>query len=409
MPSFKYNAISPTGEMIAGYLEAATEAAAIEALRRQGNLPVRAELAEKSKGFLNDLLSSEFGGSGALSGEEVANSTRELAVMLGAGQDLDRAMRFLVDTAPNARTRRVLTRIRDAVRDGSPLAAALAQHPQSFPKLYIGLVRAGEAGGMLASTLDRLAELLERQRALRSAVTSALIYPVILLVAGIGAIVMLLTEVLPQFVPMFEQAGATLPPLTQFVISMGAFVTNWGLEMLLLLLVLGVAARQALHQPGPRLWLDRFILRMPIFGTLSREVLAARFSRTLGTLLSNGVPLVGALTIVTEVIGNAAAEQAVREATESAKGGAGLSRPLQKANIFPVRTIYLLRLGEETAQLGPMALRAAEIHEAQSRLKIERMVSLLVPVLIIIMGSGVAGIVSSLLLAMLSLNDLAGS
>ncbi len=407
MPNFKYSAISPTGEMLQGFIEATNEAAAIDALRRQGNMPVRAELNEKGPGFFADLLTMEFGGSGAMSAEEVANATRELAVMLGAGQDLDRAMRFLVDTAPNLRTRRIFTKIRDAVRDGSPLAVALAQHPGSFPRLYIGLVRAGESGGMLAATLERLAELLERQRALKSTITSALIYPVILLVAGIGAIVMLLTQVLPQFVPMFEQAGATLPALTRFVIAMGAFVASYGLIMLLVLLVTGVVIRQLLKRPGPRLWFDRAILRMPIIGGLSREVLAARFSRTLGTLLSNGVPLVAALSIVTEVIGNAAAEVAVKDATESAKGGAGLSRPLQQAGIFPVRTIYLLRLGEETAQLGPMALRAAEIHEAQSRLAIERLVALLVPVLIMIMGTAVAGIVSSLLLAMLSLNDLA--
>jgi general secretion pathway protein F len=150
------------------------------------------------------------------------------------------------------------------------------------------------------------------------------------------------------------------------------------------------------------------MLRLPVMGGMAQEILAARFARTLGTLLQNGVPLVSALAIVTEVIGNAAGELAIRSATESAKGGAGLSRPLQQAGIFPTRMVYLLRLGEETAQLGPMALRAAEIHEEQSRLAIERMVSLLVPVLIILIGGAVAGIVSALMLAMLSLNDLAG-
>jgi general secretion pathway protein F len=156
-----------------------------------------------------------------------------------------------------------------------------------------------------------------------------------------------------------------------------------------------------------RLRWDRLILRVPIFGGLTREILAARFSRTLGTLLMNGVPLVGALVIVAEVIGNAAGVEAVRKASESAKGGAGLARPLQQSAIFPVRMIYLLRLGEETAQLGAMAIRAAEIHEEQTRISVQRMVALLVPALIIVMGSAVAGIVSALLLAMLSLNDLA--
>jgi general secretion pathway protein F len=172
--------------------------------------------------------------------------------------------------------------------------------------------------------------------------------------------------------------------------------------------VLVVAGRQAVRRPQIKLFVDRTMLRLPVMGGMAQEILAARFARTLGTLLQNGVPLVSALAIVTEVIGNAAGELAIRSATESAKGGAGLSRPLQQAGIFPTRMVYLLRLGEETAQLGPMALRAAEIHEEQSRLAIERLVSLLVPVLIILIGGAVAGIVSALMLAMLSLNDLAG-
>jgi general secretion pathway protein F len=408
VPSFRYTAVSPAGELVQGVLDAPSEQAVIEKLRQQGSLPMRAEAADTSRGLLADLLTAEFGQGRALNGAEVANITRELAVMLGAGQDLDRALRFLVDTAANARMRSVLTQLRDAVRDGSPFATALAQNPKSFPRLYVGLVRAGEAGGMLAATLARLADLLERQRALRSSVLSALVYPAILVVTGIGAIVMLLTLVLPQFVPLFQQAGGALPAPTRFVIGLGDFFTNYGLYLLLLVLVLVVAGQQALRRPAVRTVWDRTLLRLPVIGKLSSELLAARFSRTLGTLLQNGVPLVSALGIVLEVTDNKAGEAAVRAATESAKGGAGLSRPLQQSGIFPLRMVYLLRLGEETAQLGPMALRAAEIHEEQSRLGIERLVALLVPVLIIMIGGAVAGIVSSLMLAMLSLNDLAG-
>jgi general secretion pathway protein F len=407
MPAFRYTAISPGGEVLQGVLEAASESALIEKLRQQGNLPMRMEPAERSRGIFADLLSAEFGQGRALNGGEVANITRELAVMLGAGQDLDRALRFLVDTAPNKRMRAVLTELRDAVRDGSPFATALARNPQSFPRLYVGLIRAGEAGGMLAATLARLADLLERQRALRSSVISALVYPIILVVTGIGAIIMLLTLVLPQFVPLFQQAGAALPTPTRIVIGLGDFFTNYGLYLLLGAIVLTVAGQQALRRPAIRAVWDRFLLRVPVIGPLSRELLGARFARTLGTLLQNGVPLVAALGIVVEVIDNSAGEAAVRAATESAKGGAGLSRPLQQSGIFPIRMVYLLRLGEETAQLGPMALRAAEIHEEQSRLGIQRLVALMVPVLIILIGGAVAGIVSSLMLAMLSLNDLA--
>ena len=405
MPSFRTIAITPAGETVRGVVDAADEAAVIEILRKQGNIPVRAEPA--ASGFLAGLLAMEFGGGGKLSRQEVANFTRELSIMLGAGQDLDRSLRFLVDTAPTARVRAVTDSLRAAVRDGTSFAVALSRHPKSFPKLYIGLVRAGEAGGALVQTLDRLALLLERQRSLSATITSAMIYPTLLIVAAIGAIALLLTQVLPQFVPLFEQNGAALPRPTQILIDTGAFVSSYGLFMLAGVVLLVLAIRQAMTRPPIRLVWDRTLLRLPVVGSLAKEALAARFSRTLGTLVINGMPLIAALDTVRDAIGNLAAVGAVEAATQSAKGGAGLSRPLGESGLFPVRTIYLLRLGEETAQLGAMALRAAEIHEENTRLGVQRLVSLLVPVITIVIGAAIAGIVSSLLLAMLSLNDLA--
>ncbi len=407
MPSFRYTAITPAGEVVRGAMDAPSLDGVIETLRRQGNIPVKADAASAGGGFLSGLLSTQIGGGSKLGAQDVTNITRELSIMLGAGQDLDRALRFLVDTAPNKRVAAVLDQIRAGVRDGAPLATTLARFPASFPKLYVGLVRAGEAGGALAPTLDRLAVLLERQRSLSATVTSAMIYPALLLVAAVGAIVLLLTQVLPQFVPLFEQNGAALPASTQFLISAGNAVGSYGLYALIGAGVAGLAWRQALTRPAVRLAFDRFVLRLPILGRLSREIIAARFSRTLGTLLINGMPLIGALDIVRDAIGNRAAVGAVEAATSSAKGGAGLSRALGDSGVFPLRTVYLLRLGEETAQLGAMALRAAEIHEENTRIGIQRMVSLLTPTITIVMGAVVAGIVSSLLLAMLSLNDLA--
>ena len=297
--------------------------------------------------------------------------------------------------------------LRDQVRDGATLHAALAKHPGSFPKLHVGLVRAAEAGGNLAATLERIATLMERERALAATLTSAMIYPALLTMAAIGAIVLLLTEVLPQFTPLFEQNGAALPRSTQLLIDAGAIISHDGLWILLALFGLGLLLRQAWRNPGARGHIDRLLLRLPILGTLVSEVMASRFTRTLGTLLLNGVPLIAALGVVRDVIGNRAGLAAIERATESAKGGAGLSRTLGESGIFPARMIHLLRLGEETAQLGPMALRAAEIHEDSTRVRVQRLVALLVPVITVVMGMAVAGIVSSLLLAMLSLNDLA--
>ena len=259
----------------------------------------------------------------------------------------------------------------------------------------------------MADTLHHLADLLENERGLATTVKSALIYPALLVVAAIGSITLLLTEVLPQFVPLFEQNGAALPASTQFLIDAGAFVGRDGIYVLAACAGLFVATRVALRRPRLRLTADRLLLRVPVIGGLLRELLAARFTRTLGTLLVNGVPLIGALGIVREVIGNQAAVAAVDAAAQSAKGGAGLARPLEHSALFPRRMIYLLRLGEENAQLGPIALRAAGIHEQKTRTGVQRLVSLLVPAITIVMGAAVAGIVASLMLAMLSLNDLA--
>lgn len=407
MPSFRYTAITPAGEPVRGVMEAEDESSVVETLRKQGNIPLRADPA--ANGFFAGLLTMEFGRGARLTRQEMANFTRELSVMLGAGQDLDRALRFLVDTAPNARVQSVTSSLREAVRDGNSFAVALSRQAKSFTRLYVGLVRAGEAGGALASTLERLAVLLERERTLSATITSAMIYPALLVVAAIGAIVLLLTEVLPQFVPLFEENGATLPGPTRFLIETGHIVSSYGLFMLAGLVLLLLMVRHALTQPPVRLAWDRVLLRLPIVGSLAKEALAARFSRTLGTLVINGMPLIAALDTVRDAIGNLAATDAVEQATQSAKNGTGLARPLGESGVFPLRTIYLLRLGEETAQLGPMALRAAEIHEENTQLGVQRLVSLLVPTITILMGAAIAGIVTSLLLAMLSLNNLAAA
>lgn len=406
MAQYRYEAVDAAGKLSTGVMEADGEDAVVAALRRQGLLPMRAEPAAGT-GFWQALLHMELGRGAALRRQEVADLIGELAVMLGAGQDLDGALRFLVESAGNPRLRGVATALRDAVRDGSSLADALAARGESFPPIQIALVRAGEAGGRLAPALEHLARMLERQRALAATVRTAMIYPTLLLVASIGAIVLMLTQVLPQFVPLFEQSGAALPDATRWLIDAGDFLGAHGLALGLGLLLGVVAARAALCVAAVRARADALMLRLPVIGALAREVLAARFTRTLGTLLGNGVPLIGALGIVRDAMGNLAARAAVDAATTSARGGAGLAGTLAQANVFPTRTAHLLRLGEEHARLAEMSLRAADIHEARTTQGVQRLLALLVPAITIVMGAAVAAIVAALLLAMLSLNDLA--
>jgi general secretion pathway protein F len=404
MPAFRYTAIGAGGKLSQGVLDVADEIALVEHLRRQGNILMKAEPDGRRPLAALDI--DILRGNG-LRGQEVADVTRELAVMLGAGQDLDRALRFLVETAPNARVRRLLGDVRETVRDGNTLASALSKHPRSFSRLYLGLVRAGEAGGALSQTLERLATLLERERALASTITSALIYPSVLMLAAIGSVVLLLTDVLPQFVPLFSDNGAKLPFSTQMMIDLGNIISRWGLEGLGGLALIIFAVNRWLRQPEPRLAFDRLRLKLPIVGKLAKEIMAARFTRTLGTLLINGMPLITALDVVRGTLGNTAGMRALDDAAIGARGGAGLARPLSASGLFPERTIHLLQLGEETAQLGPMALRAAEIHEEKTRLAVQRMVSLLTPAITIGMGGMIAAIVASLVQAMLGLNALA--
>lgn len=407
MLTFRYTAIGPGGEIQHGMMEAASESEVIVRLQAQGNMPMRAQVAAGGS-TLSALLRTDFVRRSGLRKQEVADVVRELSTMLGAGQDLDRALRYMQETAPSPRVGRVVTGLRDAVRDGSPLSVALGRYPTSFPPLLVGLVRAGEAGGKLGASLSRMADLLDRQRSVAAAITSAMIYPSLLMLAAVGSVTLLLTQVLPQFVPMFEQSGAVLPASTQFLIDAGAAVSAYGLHALLLLAAVTLITRAVLRWPGPRLLKDRILLRLPIIGSLLREILAARFTRVLGTLLVNGVSLITALGVVRDALGNLAAADAVERATASARGGGGLAQPLAETRIFPARAIHLLRLGEENAQLGPMALRAADIHEERTRLAMQRVVALLVPAITIFMGLAVAGIVASLMTAMLSLNDLAG-
>jgi len=406
MATFRYRAIGPGGDVQTGVMDAATEAEVVAHLQRQGSMPMRAEPTDRES-WLSALWHAEFTAGASLRQQETADIMRELATMLSAGQDLDHAFRYLHETAPNARVRAMAAGLRDIIRDGSPLADALARYPRGFSRMHVALVRAGEASGQLAPTLSRLADLLERQKRLATSVSSALIYPCLLIVVAIGAITLLLTEVLPQFVPLFDQSGAQLPASTQFLIASGAFISQNGVFMLLGVAVLVLLLRGALRVPRFRLAMDRVLLRLPIVGGLLREILAARFTRVLGTLLVNGVSLITALAIVRDAVGNHAAMAAVDAAAASARAGAGLAGPLGEARVFPPRTTHLLRLGEENAELGPIALRAADIHDERTRVALERMVALLVPAITIIMGAAVAGIVTSLLTAMLSLNDLA--
>jgi len=394
------------GKRSTGTIEAPSAYMVADYLHGRQLILLRADEVRNGGGLMA-LLNADLALKRGLSRQAVALFTRELAVMLEAGQDIDRALRFLVETSDSKAAKKIMQSLRDQVRGGKSMAAALANHPETFSRLYISLVRAGEAGGQLAGSLSHLADLLEREAKLTATVQSALIYPVLLVAASVGTIVLLLVYVVPQFTPIFDQAGADLPVQTRILIGLGDFMRDFGILMLVLFLAAGLLSYKLLQVEKARIAAERILLKLPIVGGLVRGTQAARLSRTLGTLLRNGVGLVPALGICRDVLSCVIAGQALSDAVAKVKEGGRLSAALATHDFFPMQTIHMLQLGEETGRLGDMALKVSDIHDNQIQQTVQRLVALMVPVITIVMGIVVAGIVGSLLVAMLSLNDLA--
>jgi general secretion pathway protein F len=342
---------------------------------------------------------------GPLSGEQLALFTHQLATLLGAGQPLDRALGILLELPESERARKLVERVRERVRGGTPLSQALDEEHGVFPRLYISLVRAGEAGGSLEETLRRLAEYLERSQQLKGSIINALIYPAFLMVGVFGSLVLLLAYVVPQFVPIFEDMQVPIPFITQAVLALGSLLQSWWWAIALVLGVGLVVWRARLRDPAARLAWHARLLRMKLAGPLLLKVETARIARTLGTLLRNGVPLLSALTIARQVTGNTALDAALAGAAEQVKEGGGLSVALGQAQQFPRLAIQMVQVGEEAGELDGMLLKVAETFDQESRRSIDRLLAALVPALTIVMTVLVAIIMAAILLPLLSLTS----
>ena len=405
MPRYRYEAVDASGEVVRDELDAATLDAAIVRLRDQGLLPLAVN--EAKSGFLRGGFGQPlFSKRRALSRKTIALLTQQLASLLHAGMPLDRALTILIGVTEDEQAKPVLERVQEKVRGGSSLADAL-EVQGVFSRFYLNMIRAGEAGGALDVVLKRLTEFLERSQALRETVTSALIYPIILLSVSALSVIILLTFVVPQFQRLFADAGKALPLATQIVIAVGdGFRYYWWVGAILVVLLSAVVRRQ-LSQPESRArWDDRF-LRLPLFGDLIAKVETARLSRTLGTLLGNGVSMLNALTIVRETLSNQVLAGALGEVAEHVKTGRGLADPLLEAGRFPKLAVQMIRVGEETGQLQEMLLQVADTYDGEVQTAVKRLLTLLEPALILGLGVIIAGIIMSILVAILSLNDLA--
>lgn len=405
MPRYRYEAVDNTGEVLRDEVEAPNQEAVIAQLRDGGLMPL--SVVEAKGGFLRGVLGQPlFSKRRALSRKAVTLITQQLASLLAAGMPLDRALTILISVSEDDHTKPLLERVQEKVRGGSTLADAL-EAQGVFSRFYLNMIRAGEAGGALETVLKRLTEFLERSQALRETVTSALIYPIILLSVAALSVIILLTFVVPQFQRLFADAGKALPLATQIVIAVGdGFRHYWWVGLIVIGLIVTVV-RQRLSQPENRLRWDRRLLRIPLLGDLIAKVETARLSRTLGTLLGNGVSLLNALTIVRETLSNRILANALGEVSEHTKTGRGLAEPLLETGHFPKLAVQMIRVGEETGQLQEMLLQVADTYDNEVQTAVKRMLTLLEPALILGLGVIIAGIIMSILVAILSLNELA--
>lgn len=404
MPVYRYKSVAGTGEVVQGQLEADDRESVVSRLQQLGHVPLHIEPA--AAGLSLDFLHRDVFGTGGVSAQNLTILTREIATLLGAGLPLDRALEIILKLDQGTAAHKLVGRVLDEIRAGRSLADALDKEGQTFPRYYVSMVRAGEAGASLEEVLARLADFMEPSRALSSSVKSALIYPIILLLTAGASVVVLLTFVVPTFVPLFEGAGTKLPLSTQIVIGAGTLFAQYWWALLAGLLLIFLAVRAHLAQPSGRLWWHSRLLKVPLLGSLWTKIDIARLCRTLGTLLSNGVDLLTALSLVKDVLSNAALVAAVERIEPDVKAGRGLADPLAETKLFPVLTVQLLGVGEESGHLETMLMKLADIYEQETNVAIQRMLALLVPVITLGLGALIAFIIASILLALFSINEL---
>lgn len=404
MPTFHYKAATTTGEVVEGEMQAASREAVVRRLRDQGHLPIRAEERAgtgRARGAAFRLLAPR-----RVSRREIEVFTLELATLLEAGLPLDQALDILGDLAESDPARALYGDVHRAVRGGADLSEAMAAQPGVFSPFYVNMVRAGEAGGVVEATLARLADFLARSRELRESLVSSLVYPVILVFVALLSLAMILGFVVPRFSEMFAEAGQELPLATQVVVAAGNLVQSWGWAVALALIAGYLWLRRELADPVARVAWDRRLLAAPLAGDLVAKVETARFTRTLGTLLANGVPLLGAVSIAREILGNRVIADGVARIAEQVREGRGLAGPLVEADVFPRLVTHMLRVGEETGSLETMLLRLADIYDREVEATLRRLVAVLEPALILGLGVLVGGIILSIVMAILRVNEL---
>ncbi len=396
MPVYVFDGRTAQGAKVSGERTADSKTALTTLLQRERIRPVK--IKEKGKEFSLPT----FGGQ-KISAKDLAIFYRQFSVMIDSGLPLVQCLEILGSNQENKAFQKVIAEVRGRVESGSTLANAMREHPKVFDALVVNMIDAGETGGILDTILQRLAIYVEKAVKLQAAVKSALIYPVA--VVGIAVIIvgLLLWKVVPIFANMFSSLGVTLPLPTRIVVGVSGFIGTFGWVFVVLAFALSGTIKSFYASPGGRLTIDGFMLKLPIFGPLIRKIAVARFTRTLGTLITSGVPLLESLDITARTSGNAVIEQAILKVRKAVEEGRTLTDPLRETEVFPNMVTQMIAVGEQTGAMDAMLQKIADFYEAEVDAAVKDMLTLLEPVIILFLGITVGGIVISLYLPMFEL------
>ncbi|MDH3358674.1 MAG: type II secretion system F family protein [Desulfobacteraceae bacterium] len=407
MTLFSYKATDQNGNIVTGSQDASDEKSLAAALQAQGWIPIKITSSVKVSSRLSlRWKKSIFGIFKKKSDKDILRFTEDLATLLSAGLPLDRSLKILRDMAVKPALKSLLGDVLKAVQKGGYLSDALADHPKDFSLFYVNMVKAGEAGGFLDLILQRISIYLRDSKDLKDYIVSAMIYPLFLLCIGGISIIVLLTYVIPKFAVIFADLGQAIPFSTQLLLSVAAIFQKYFLLLLFIFLALIFFWRRFSKTPKGRYRIDSFLVSLPVVSTFIQELETARFSRTLGTLVRNGVPILGSITLVQGVIRNRVIAESLDVVRERVREGDALSKPLADSDRFPQLATQMITVGEETGRLEEILFKIGDIYEKNVRNFIKKGMSLMEPAVILIMGIIVGFIVISMLMAIFSMNDL---
>lgn len=400
MPVFEYKGLNARGRGVSGLVDADSPRMARQRLKSDGIYPT--ELVEGRAKARAEARAIRLGG--RIRPMDVALATRQLATLVGAGLPMLECLAALVDQVENQRLRQVVADVRERVKEGSSLSEALKPHPKAFSELYVSMVAAGEASGTLAPMLARLADFAERQVALSGTVVATMTYPVLMVAIGFTILMLLMTFVVPKVTQVFADMQQALPAPTLALIAFSDFVRGYWWALLIAAVALFVAFRRWVGTDAGRMTYDRLSLRLPVVGRLVRMVAISRFTRTLSTLLSGGIPLLEALSITQRVVLNRVLADAIGTASENIKEGESIAAPLAASGVFPPMVTHMISVGEATGELEAMLVKVAEAYDREVETTVGSLTSILSPVMILLMGAVVFAIVLAILLPIVELS-----